>query len=249
MLSGSRASADRVLERDHRGENRRSIRSHLEQGGGEISLKCLGPCTELRDRRGGHRPKRYGVDCSAIEVGAHHRVKMGGANLVEPERPMQRVAPKGRDQFGAPCDHTSLGAAEELVGAEGDQVCAVGQDLARCRFIPQPRRLPFRQPWGGGVGETRTDVVDHDQVLRTSDCRRSRGRHRSREPDLVEVRWVDLEDHGGVGTNGALDVFGMGFVGGANLPKPGTALRHDLRHPERASDLDELPARHDHLAT
>jgi len=40
----------------------------------------------------------------------------------------------------------------------------------------------------------------------------------------------------------------VGAVGGADLDQPGAALLQDLGDPERAADLDQLAARHQHLA-
>ena len=40
----------------------------------------------------------------------------------------------------------------------------------------------------------------------------------------------------------------MGAIGGADLFKPRAGARHDVRHAERAADLDQLAARHDGFA-
>ena len=40
----------------------------------------------------------------------------------------------------------------------------------------------------------------------------------------------------------------MRAVGGADLDQPRAGARHDVRHAERAADLDQLAARHDRLA-
>jgi hypothetical protein len=40
----------------------------------------------------------------------------------------------------------------------------------------------------------------------------------------------------------------MSAIGGADLAKPAAGARHDLRHAERAADLDEFATRHRYLA-
>jgi hypothetical protein len=59
------------------------------------------------------------------------------------------------------------------------------------------------------------------------------------------VRVVDAED----GARPVADRFGVvaevGLVRRSHLPEDGAAHPHDIRHPERASDLDELAARND----
>ena len=43
-------------------------------------------------------------------------------------------------------------------------------------------------------------------------------------------------------------IFGMGAVGRADLDQPRARPRHDVRHAERAADLDQFAARDDSLA-
>jgi hypothetical protein len=68
------------------------------------------------------------------------------------------------------------------------------------------------------------------------------------EADDREVRAVDLEQSAGALADRALVVGAPGLVGGADLAQGRPRQRQDVGDPERAADLDQLAARHDHLA-
>ena len=71
---------------------------------------------------------------------------------------------------------------------------------------------------------------------------------RGHEPLEVEVGAVDDQDCCRALADGARVVLGVGAVGAPNLHQPGPGRGHDLGQAERTADLDELPARDDHLA-
>ena len=60
-----------------------------------------------------------------------------------------------------------------------------------------------------------------------------------------EIAAVHLEQQRGVRVDRGLVVAQMGAVGRADLDQAHARRRHDLGHPERAADLDQLAARHD----
>ncbi len=70
-------------------------------------------------------------------------------------------------------------------------------------------------------------------------------RHRGGEADHAVVGGVDLEDHAGLGTDGADVVLEVGAVGGAHLAQHRAGAAQDVRDPELAADLDQLAARDD----
>ncbi len=68
------------------------------------------------------------------------------------------------------------------------------------------------------------------------------------EPELAEVRLVHAQDGARVGAERPLVVGQPRAVGRADLDQPRPGLRDHVGHPEAAADLDQLPARDDHLA-
>ncbi len=62
------------------------------------------------------------------------------------------------------------------------------------------------------------------------------------------VGGMDLEDRARLRAKRQAVIFGMGAVGGANLDQLRPRPRHDVRHAERAADLDQLAPRYDSLA-
>ena len=67
------------------------------------------------------------------------------------------------------------------------------------------------------------------------------------EAEHAEVRWVRAQDRGGALTDRVAVVRQPGAVRGADLHQVGARLGDDLGNAERAADLDQLPARHEHL--
>ena len=62
------------------------------------------------------------------------------------------------------------------------------------------------------------------------------------EPFDHVIAGMHLHDHAGVRADGTGEIFQMCAVGGADLDQRTARLRHDVRHPERAADLDQLAA-------
>ena len=61
------------------------------------------------------------------------------------------------------------------------------------------------------------------------------------------IAGMDLHDHAGIGPDGAGEILQVGAVGGADLDQRAAGLRHDIGHPERAADFDQLAARRRNL--
>ena len=64
------------------------------------------------------------------------------------------------DEIGPPGDDAGLRPSEQLVGAEGDEVGAVGERLHRRGLAGEPRRRRPVQPGHGRVEEPAADVGD-----------------------------------------------------------------------------------------
>ena len=73
-------------------------------------------------------------------------------------------------------------------------------------------------------------------------------RHRLREARHSVVGGVHAQQRGRPRRDRLLVVGRTRAVGGADLDHARTRQSHDVRHPERAADLDQLAARYDHLA-
>ena len=92
------------------------------------------------------------------------------------------------------------------------------------------------------------EILDHRHALRAAELRQLGQRHLGRESAQLEVAAVDLEQQRGARAERALVVGQVRAVGGAHLDQLHPRPLEDLRHAERAADLDQLAARDDHLA-
>ena len=90
--------------------------------------------------------------------------------------------------------------------------------------------------------------MDKRHAVRLGDRSKFTRRNFRREPLDAVVRRVHLEDEAGLRADRRRIVLRMRAVGGADLDQPGAGAGHDVRHPERAADLDQLAARNDRLA-
>jgi hypothetical protein len=142
-----------------------------------------------------------------------------------------------------PDQDPGLGAAQELVAREADDVDAGGHDLGHRGLDRQAQGLLLAPPHQ--VALPRSTMVATPRVRQ----RRQLGlADLGGEADHREVRAMDLEQERGGRPDRALVVGALGLVGGADLAQDRARQRQDLRDAERAADLDQLAARHDHLA-
>ena len=80
-------------------------------------------------------------------------------------------------------------------------------------------------------------------------------RAKLRRPDLggealnAVVRRVDFQYQPGPFVQRRAIILRMRAIGRTDFDQSRASARHDFRHAKRAADLDELAARHDHLAT
>ena len=93
------------------------------------------------------------------------------------------------------------------------------------------------------------EVLDHRQPLLACQRHQLGGRNRLGEALHGVVRGVDLHDRRGVGADRGGVIPEMRAVGGANLDQAAAGACHDVGNAEGAADLNQLAARHDHLAT
>jgi hypothetical protein len=101
--------------------------------------------------------------------------------LVGPERPLERMAPKALDELGVPDDDSRLRPAEELVAGEADEVGAGGEAVARERLVAERD------------DRARAEVVDERQRSALRDPGELLEPRLLREADDSEVRLVDAE--------------------------------------------------------
>ncbi len=173
-------------------------------------------------------------------VSGEHLVHQGEGGLVGSQGAVERVAAEGFDPLAAADDDPGLGAAEELVAGETDQVGAIGEEFADRGFGRQAPATEVVQAAGALID-------DEGQLVAVCRIGELGGGGFGREADDPEVGLVGHEDGGGVVADGALEVGQMGPVGAADLDESAARGRHHVRQAERTADLDELSARDDDL--
>ncbi len=181
-----------------------------------------------------HRDRRPRVGGVAVE--AERRLERRERQLVDPHRAGERVAAAGGDGVALADEQPGLRAAEELVAREADDGRAGAHRAAHGGLVGERGQV---------VGQdARADVVDHGdaQAAERLDL------DLLDEADRAEVRRVGAQERRGVGRDRPRVVGQPRTVRRADLDHPRAGLGHDLGDPERAADLDELPARDDELA-
>ena len=170
-------------------------------------------------------------DLAAVAVRAQRRLERGERELVDPQRTRERVAAGAVDRAGPAGEEPRLRAAQQLVAGEAGERGAGRDRAAHGRFVVQ---------LGQGAG---ADVVDHGHA----ELAQRLDRHVLDEAELAEVRRVHAQDRAGAGAERVLVVAQPRAVGGPDLDEPRTRLRDHVRDAEAAADLDQLPARDDHV--
>ncbi len=171
---------------------------------------------------GGRGPRRVASRAARVVLSARTALASG-----MPAQPLDGVA-SAEDQSG-------LRSAEQLVAAAGHDGSAVGEGGGGVRLVGQ-QSVRSQQ--------TTADVVHHRWAQRR-ELAHTDGRG---EPLHREVARVHLEQAAGVGADCSLVVGERRAVGRADLTKPGTRARDEVRQPEAVADLDHLAAADDHLA-
>ena len=202
-----------------------------------------GAVAQLGDRRRRHAPER---DRGAVVVEVRERdgFEPGERDLVGAQRARERMAREQRDEVGAADDDPGLRSAEQLVAREGDERRAGVEALAHARLVAEPRGRRRRAT----ACARRAAPIPASTTTGGPERRELGDRRRLGEADHAVVRRVHLEHERGALGDRALVVGPAGAVGGADLDEPGAGLGEDLGNAEAAADLDQLAARHDHLA-
>ena len=148
------------------------------------------------------------------------------------------MAADALDDGPRPHDHARLGAAEQLVAGEADDVRAGLDGAARRGLV-------------GEVGQVeqlaRAEVVDQRHAPLGRELGQLAEPRRRREADDAEVRLVDAHDGGRLGADRGLVVAQRRPVGRPHLDQPRTRLGQDVGDAEGVADLDQLSAADDHL--
>jgi hypothetical protein len=145
-------------------------RSAADLTAGRLQLD-IGDCRSVRDdgrqETIAERPDLLGIareqpQCRepqlqtvGVRIEPEHRLERRQPALVEPQRPLQRIAVELADEFGATDDDAGLRPAEQLVAAEGHD---------RRRPWLHRRRL-VRQAVLGEIGERAAAEVNAGQVV------------------------------------------------------------------------------------
>ena len=146
------------------------------------------------------------------------------------------------DRFGPAHHEPHLRAADQLVAGGRDEVGA-GRDA------PRDERLVLRQRAAAGERDERAaaQVVGHGDAVGAAERHEVLEGDLALESDDAVVRRVDAQEEAGLRADRALVVGEMRAVRGPDLAQDRARLRHDLRDPVGAADLDQLPAGDDHL--
>ncbi len=146
-----------------------------------------------------------------------------------------------RDQVGAADDQAGLRAAQQFVAAEGDEVGTGFDGVAHGGLA--------RQSIGAQVDQRAAAQIDRK---RHAPLARERGElfefDAVREALDRVVAGVDFHQQRAARAERFLVVAQMRAVGGADLDQFRPGARHDVGNAERAADLDQFAARHDHFA-
>ena len=188
-----------------------------------------------------HAQHGHALARAAVLVLDQRGVERGQRHLVDAQRPVERVAAHPVHDRGAPDDQPRLRSAEQLVAAEGHGVGALRQRAAQ-------RRLGLPAAPAGASTSAAALVLDQGHGVLARERRQLLERRLLGEADHAEVARVHLEDQGGVGPDRGAVVREPRAVGGAHLAQPRAALAQHVRDAERAADLHQLAAAHDHLA-
>ena len=170
-----------------------------------------------------------------------YRLQGGERQLAHPQGALERIPAQLADQIAAADEQPRLRSAEQLVAAEGDQIRPRRHGFAHRRF---PGQLPARQVQQRAAAE----IHCHRHGVRAAELDELRQRDTLGEAADGVVAGVDLHQQGGARTQGCGVIREVGAIGGAHFDELGARAPHDVGKPERAADLDELPARDQHLA-
>ena len=112
---------------------RERVAERLATSGSKRAPPCasISVCGRASSRSVGSRSRQpVGI---AIEL--QRRFERREPDLVDPQRPLHRIAVDPRDQILAADDEARLRAAEQLVAGEGDEIGAFGDRLAHRRLV------------------------------------------------------------------------------------------------------------------
>src|SRR5207248_2869280 len=95
-----------------------------------------------------------------VEVERERRLERRQSELVCAQCPLERMPAQSLDELGAAGDDPRLGAAEQLVAGEADEVGSGLEALARCRLVAEQQAAAREE-------RTRAEVVDEREAVCT----------------------------------------------------------------------------------
>ncbi len=175
----------------------------------------------------------------AVEIEAQGGLQGRVGQLAAAQGPHQRVGADAVDALPAADDQTGLGAAEDLVAAEGHHVGAGAHAVGHQRLGGQAE---CRQVDEGAAAE----VPRHRQAAPAAEGGQILQGHGGGEPEDAVVAGVGVEEQPRALADRRLVVGEVGAVGGAHLHGDRAAALHHVGQAEGAADLDQLaPGDHD----
>src|SRR3989442_4849075 len=206
----------------------------------ERACHLLRATAYLARARGDHPPDRKLFRGATVPIGLERGDKAGDGDLVGAQRTHQWMYPKGVDARLAPDRHPGLRTAQQLVAAERHHVGALADGLGHGELSSEPvaRRVQKRPA---------AEIVDERKVVLPRERRDvATFGARPKTADL-EVAGVDTKDRSGLLRDRSRVVAHRGPVRRPDLDELRAGTPQDIRDTEAAADLDELPARDDHL--
>lgn len=200
------------------------------QGRGEAL--GLGEDVGLRAAEQAQGGEAFG-EALGVAVEGEHGFQRGEGELVHPQGALEGGLLDAVDECLAAEDEPGLGAAEELVAAEGDDVGAVAQGFLHGGFLGQ---APAGEVHQGAAAE----VFQQGQAVGVGDAREVGGGDAGGEALDAVVAGVHAHEQAGAGADDGLVVLGVGAVGGAHLDELHAGAGHDVGDAEGAADLDQL---------
>ncbi len=245
-----------VLDRDGLRRNllrRKRAASHLRRG-------ILEGQTKFRTERlaeGRHQPRAHRFhfgertrkrpqcrevlgESGGLPIQPERRFQRGDGQLAAAQCPVKGVPAELIHTRGGADDQTGLRPSQHFVAAERHDVGAERDALRDHRFL--------RQAVLAQVDERAAPKIFHDRDgVRLSDRDEIGQADVGHKADDLVVAGVHLQQQPGLRGDRAFVVRGVRAVGGAHLFEDRAASGHDLRNPERAANLNQLAARHDHF--
>ena len=202
----------------------------------QFRQQLLAPLMKLLCRNRKHLQRRDVCQgCLRVEIKPQGRFERGQGQLVDAQGACHRVFADFVDHRTAADDNACLGAAEQLVATEGDQVNPGFQRFAHGRL--------FRQAVGCQVDEkAAAEILEDRYLMLLGKLCQGLTADRFGETEDAVVAGVHLENQRCLLADRVPIIVEMSLVGRTDFDQLDAADSHDVGDAEGAADLDQLTA-------